>query len=181
MLLRGDKPAAVGTPGSGAVGGGSMPADSNILRLAPVAPRFSYLPVTTPGALLRQASHPGLHPGLQRSGSSAVELARLGSGLGALAGSSGGGPSGLSAAGATGAEVCAASYSFATLLSSKTRAGGDDDGGGAGAAAAAAGSGGGVASKLVGSLQGLIGDQLGDMGAPGGLGLLSSFSSRFNK
>lgn len=170
LLLRGDRPAAAGAGPSG----GGMPADSNILRMAPVGPRFSYLPVTTPVALRRQGSQ--LHP-LPRAASSAqAELGRPAAllGLGAGAGT------------AAGSEVSAAAYSFANLLAgSKARAGGEDGeaaaGGGGGGGAAAVGS--GVASKLVGSLQGLISDQLGDMGstlgAPGGL--LSSLGASFRK
>lgn len=149
-----------------------MPAESNSLLLAPVAPRFSYLPVTTPAALLRQASHPALS-GLQHSGSgSAAELARMGSSLGlGLAGN--GGAAAAAAAAPSGADVSAGAYSFATLLSSKAKAGGDEDGGYAAAGAMGA-SASGVASKLVGSL-GLFGEQLGDQAG----GLLSSLGARF--
>ncbi|PRW61105.1 conserved oligomeric Golgi complex subunit 1 [Chlorella sorokiniana] len=170
LLLRGER--AQAAAGAAATAGG-MPAESNILRVAPVGPRFSYLPVSTPVALMRQSSQ------LLRAGSSAqAELGRLATAT-PLALS-------LGAAGSAvaGSEVSAAAYSFASLLSSnKARAGGEDGGaassaaGGAGSASAAVGS--GVASKLVGSLQGLLSDQLGDMGnslsAPGGL--LSSLAS----
>lgn len=170
LLLRGDRPPA--GAGAGASGGG-MPADSNILRMAPVGPRFSYLPVTTPTALLRQGSQ--LHA-LPRAASLApAEPGRTAASLGLGAG----------AGTAAGSEVSAAAYSFANLLTgSKARAGGEDGeaaAAGGGGAAAAVGS--GVASKLVGSLQGLISDQLGDMGstlgAPGGL--LSSLGASFRK
>jgi hypothetical protein len=178
MLLRGDRPVPPGAAGAAGGGSGGMAADSNILRLSPVGPRFSYLPVSTPVALLRQSSS------LQRGSSSThSELTRLGSGIGmaaALGGAAG--------AGATGSEVSAAAYSFSSLLTPKAAGGrqngeeGDSAGGG-GSAAAAVGSG---VGKLVGSLQGLLGERaaevtsaLGDMSMT--QGLLSSFSSRFNK
>ena len=170
MLLRGERGAA------GAPGGGVMPAESNILRMAPVGPRFSYLPVTTPTALLRQASH---H--LQPAGS---DLARLGSGLlpavagAAAAGARGAAPA-AAAAGPQGAELSAAAYSFANLLSGREgRASGEDAGGDGGAAGAAAGGMAKLAAGLQG-LQGLIGEQLGDMSSA--QGLLSSLGARFNK
>ena len=163
-----------------------MSADSNILRMSPVGPRFSYLPVSTPVALLRQSS--ALHQ-LQRGSSSAhAELARLGSGIGVAAALGGGAAAaGAGATGATGSEVSAAAYSFSSLLTPKTtggRQGGEEgDSASGGSAAAAVGSG---VGKLVGSLQGLLGERaaevtsaLGDMGMT--QGLLSSFSSRFNK
>jgi hypothetical protein len=164
-----------------------MAADSNILRMSPVGPRFSYLPVSTPVALLRQSS--ALHQ-LQRGSSSAhAELARLGSGIGVAAALGGGGAAAAAAgAGATGSEVSAAAYSFSSLLTPKTtggRQGGEEGDSASGGSAAAAAVGSGV-GKLVGSLQGLLGERaaevtsaLGDMGMT--QGLLSSFSSRFNK
>lgn len=175
LLLRGERPQAAA--GAAATAGG-MPADSNILRVAPVGPRFSYLPVTTPVALLRQGSQ------LHRAGSSAqAELGRLATAASPAA------VLGATGSTAAGSDVSAAAYSFASLLSSsKARAGGEEGGatGGAGAgagSATAAAVGSGVASKLVGSLQGLISDQLGDMGstlgAPGGL--LSSLGASFRK
>ncbi len=174
LLLRGER--AQAAAGAATTAGG-MPADSNILRVAPAGPRFSYLPVTTPVALLRQSSQ------LHRTGSSGqAELGRLAVAASPTLGLAAG------ASTAAGNDVCAASYSFASLLSnSKARAGGEEGGaasapaGSAGSAAAAVGS--GVASKLVGSLQGLLSDQLGDMGstlgAPGGL--LSSLGASFRK
>lgn len=171
LLLRGERPQAAA--GAAATAGG-MPADSNILRVAPVGPRFSYLPVTTPVALLRQGSQ------LHRAGSSAqAELGRLATAASPAA------VLGANGSTAAGSDVSAAAYSFASLLSSsKARAGGEEGGAGAGAGSAtAAAVGSGVASKLVGSLQGLISDQLGDMGstlgAPGGL--LSSLGASFRK
>lgn len=157
VLLRG-APRGSGTPATS-----SMPADSNILRMAPVGPRFSYLPVTTPVALLRQSS---MHQMQQAGGSGATPAAQLGLGGagGALAGS----------------EVSASAYSFATLLSEGGGRGGRSEGaegGAAGGATPAVGSG---VGKLVGSLQGLIGDKaaevtsaLGDMSSSS---LLSSFA-----
>lgn len=154
-----------------------MPADSNILRVAPAGPRFSYLPVTTPVALLRQSSQ------LHRSGSSAqAELGHPAFAASLTLGVS------AAASAVAGSEVCAATYSFASLLSSNKARTGGEEGGAAGAPAASTGNatsavGSGVASKLVGSLQGLLSDQLGDMGstlgAPGGL--LSSLGASFRK
>lgn len=154
MLLRG------AARGSAAAGASSMPTDSNILRMAPVGPRFSYLPVTMPVALLRQSS---MHQMQQAAGSGATPAAQLGLGAGgALAGS----------------EVSASAYSFATLLSEGTGRGSRGaEGDASGGLAPAVGSG---VGKLVGSLQGLIGDKaaevtsaLGDMS---GSSLLSSFA-----
>ncbi|KAL4423803.1 hypothetical protein ABPG75_001104 [Micractinium tetrahymenae] len=165
MLLRGDRAARGGAAAGPSTGG--MPTDSNILRMAPVGPRFSYLPVSTPVALLRQSS---MHQLQQAAGSGAMPAAQLG-----LGGAS---------APLAGSEVSASSYSFATLLSEGSGRGVRGAEGAAGGAGAAAGGsapavGSGV-GKLVGSLQGLIGDKaaeytsaLGDMS---GSSLLSSFA-----
>ncbi|PSC70573.1 conserved oligomeric Golgi complex subunit 1 [Micractinium conductrix] len=149
MLLRGDRP----QQRSGAPlppGAANMPADSNILRMAPVGPRFSYLPVTTPMALLRQSS---------------MQQLSAGGGLGGEALSS--------SSSASGSEVSA--YSFASLLSEgggRARPSGEGGAGAGGYAAQA-----GAASSGVGKLVGLLGDRaasaLGDMG---GSSLLSSFN-----
>lgn len=168
LLLRGDRPQAAGAGGSGAGASGGLPADSNILRMAPVGPRLSYLPVTTPVALLRHGSQP--HPLHHAGSASTADLARLGAGLGlGLPGSGGGG--------AAGSEVSAAAYSFANLLSASSKAARQD--GATGEAAAASSSvGSGVASKLAGLGDSLVA-QLGDMSAA--QGLLSSLGARFNK
>lgn len=165
MLLRGDRAAAAGGGGGAAPGSAGMPADSNILRMAPVGPRFSYLPVTTPVALLRQSSQ--LHPLHHASSTAAADLARAAP---ALSLGLGGG------AGAAGSEVSATAFTFANLLSGSAKAGraaGEEGGEAAGTGAASSAV--GVASKLVG----LLGDQLGDMSAA--QGLLSSLGARFNK
>lgn len=151
MLLRGDRP----QQRSGAPlppGAANMPADSNILRMAPVGPRFSYLPVTTPMALLRQSS---------------MQQLSAGGGLGGEALSS--------SSSASGSEVSASAYSFASLLSEgggRARPSGEGGAGAGGYAAQA-----GAASSGVGKLVGLLGDRaasaLGDMG---GSSLLSSFN-----
>lgn len=159
-LLRGDR-GQQRSAGQAPPGGSSMPTDSNILRMAPVGPRFSYLPVTTPVALLRQSSLQQ-HQLPAANGTAAAEQTL------------GGVP-----VARTGSEVSASAYSFATLLSDGgSRAGGRSGEGGegtisSGAASAAVGSGMG---KLVGSLQGLIGigdTTLGDMSSSS---LLSSFA-----
>lgn len=156
MLLRGDR---VPLRSAALAAGGTMTADSNILRMAPVGPRFSYLPVSTPVALLRQNSMQSLQP----ASSPPAEL-----GLG------------ISAAGG---ELNAAAYSFASLFGDGGRAGGrarrdEEDAGSSSAASTAVGSGMG---KLVGSLQGLIGDKAAAaMSDVSGSSFLSSLA-RFNK
>lgn len=166
-------------------GGGGMDtatgaaAESNTLRLAAAGPRFSYLPVSAPSALLRQAS---ALPGLQLGRSwSQGELSRTASGVLAAPAASG-------AAAGTGAVESAAAYSFASLLAApRPRGGSGGDGGGAAPGASAAAVGAGVsaaATKLVGSLQGLLGDKAADVAAwseMGGGGLLSSLTRSFNK
>ncbi|KAI3432884.1 hypothetical protein D9Q98_010466 [Chlorella vulgaris] len=123
--------------------GASMAADSNTLRMAAVGPRFSYLPVTTPVALLRQAS---LHQ-LQSAGSlSHTVLTAADS-------------SGITDWMATGRNASAADYSFAALLSSKTRLASqevEEPGGNAVPMATGVSA---AANKFVGSLQGLLGDK----------------------
>lgn len=156
MLLRGV------ARSTAAPAAGGMPTDSNMLRMAPVGPRFSYLPVTMPVALLRQSS---MHQAQQAASSLATPASQLG----------------LGGAGAAlaGSEVSASAYSFATLLSEGSGRGarGADGADGLGGATPGVGSGMG---KLVGSLQGLIGDKaaevtsaLGDMSSSS---LLSSFA-----
>jgi hypothetical protein len=123
--------------------GASMAADSNTLRMAAVGPRFSYLPVTTPVALLRQAS---LHQ-LQSAGSlSQTVLTAADS-------------SGITDWMATGRNASAADYSFAALLSSKTRLASQEvEEPGSNAVPMATGVS-AAANKFVGSLQGLLGDK----------------------
>ncbi|EFN52303.1 hypothetical protein CHLNCDRAFT_139073 [Chlorella variabilis] len=156
VLLRGNQRTAQQAGSGAAEGGSSMSADSNTLRMAAVGPRFSYLPVTTPAALLRQTS---MHQ-LQNAGSSS----RLASGLPVLAGATD-----VAATPAAPAGESAAAYSFAMLLSNKPRHAGEEDEGPIASSASSAAMGTGV-SAAANKLVGLLGDS----------GLLSSFARGFN-
>jgi hypothetical protein len=177
VLLRGSRARPVGGGMDAAAGAAG---ESNTLRMAAAGPRFSYLPVSAPSALLRQAS--ALHPGLQLGRSwSQGELSRAASGMLAA-------PAAAAAAAGAGAAESAAAYSFASLLTApRLRDVVDGDVGGAAPGASAAAVGAGVsaaATKLVGSLQGLLGDKAADVAAwseMGGGGLLSSLTRGFNK
>jgi hypothetical protein len=152
----------------------SVTADANALRMAPVGPRFAYLPVTTPAALLRQTSGlAGLAPART---SSQGELARSISMSGMLpAGSLAAAAAAAFPAAQAPAGQSAAAYSFASLVSLGGRAR-QLSGAAAEASAAASGQAGtGVGQGVSAAATKLVG-LLGDTGT----GLLSSFARGFN-